>query len=62
MSGPGQPSDRGQGDLARPAEAEAPGQAGRGPGSDAELAVILDFLRRSAHIQREATRALTGHG
>jgi DNA-binding MarR family transcriptional regulator len=28
--------------------------------SDAELTVILDFLHRSAHIQREATRALTG--
>ncbi|MFJ8082144.1 MarR family winged helix-turn-helix transcriptional regulator [Streptomyces sp. NPDC096205] len=28
--------------------------------SDAELAVVLDFLRRSARIQREATRALTG--
>ncbi|MFF8844319.1 MarR family winged helix-turn-helix transcriptional regulator [Streptomyces sp. NPDC015127] len=27
--------------------------------SDAELAVILDFLHRSARIQREATRALT---
>ncbi|MFE7215384.1 MarR family winged helix-turn-helix transcriptional regulator [Streptomyces sp. NPDC001698] len=27
--------------------------------SDAELAVILDFLHRSAQIQREATRALT---
>ncbi|MGX1134067.1 DNA-binding MarR family transcriptional regulator [Streptomyces glaucescens] len=28
--------------------------------SDAELTLILDFLHRSAHIQREATRALTG--
>lgn len=27
--------------------------------SDAELAVILDFLQRSAEIQREATRTLT---
>ncbi|MEU6663147.1 MarR family transcriptional regulator [Streptomyces sp. NPDC046821] len=27
--------------------------------SDTELGVILDFLRRSAEIQREATRALT---
>ncbi|GCB46165.1 MarR family winged helix-turn-helix transcriptional regulator [Streptomyces sp. NL15-2K] len=27
--------------------------------SDAELALILDFLHRSAQIQREATRALT---
>ncbi|MFJ4328030.1 hypothetical protein ACIP3A_33665 [Streptomyces tricolor] len=28
------------------------------PGSDTELTVILDFLHRSAGIQREATRAL----
>ncbi|MGY1581247.1 MarR family winged helix-turn-helix transcriptional regulator [Streptomyces sp. MN13] len=28
--------------------------------SDAELTVILDFLHRSARIQREATHALTG--
>lgn len=30
--------------------------------SDAELRLILDFLRRSAEIQREATRALTEQG